>query len=261
MPLPRGRAVPLSRSRSMVLDVLYWARDVHLIMVERTISIPDVVAAREAASPKPGWYPVLIKSYALACMNQPELRRSLLTFPYWRLYEHACTVASVTCERVVDGQPTVLLFQVREPERTPLIEIHERFQRVKHDPLEAIPNFRRLLRMSRMPWPVRRLVGNAGLFWSGRWREKYAGTFTASSTLAGGAALTLPCTALSAAFTFDAVQPDGSLTLRLACDHRVMDGMAAARGLAETERMLRGPVLDELRSLARAADPARIIAA
>jgi hypothetical protein len=261
MPLPRGRVVPLLRQRSMVLDVLYWARDVHLIMVERTVSIPDVVAAREAASPKPGWYPVLIKSYALACMNQPELRRSLLTFPYWRIHEHACSVASITCERNVDGQPAVLLFQVREPERTPLIEIHDRFQRVKREPVEAIADFRRLLRMSRMPWPMRRLIGNAGLFWSGRWREKYAGTFTASSTLAGGAALTLPCTALSAAFTFDTVQPDGSLTLRLACDHRVMDGMTAARGLAETERMLHGPILDELRSLACGGESPRIIAA
>jgi hypothetical protein len=255
MPLPPGRTVPLSRGRRIVNDILYLARDVALTVVEREIAIPEVAAARSAAEPKPGWYPVLLKSFALSCIAMPELRRSLLTFPYWRLYEHACTVATITAERIVDGEPAVLLFNVREPERKPLLQIHDRFQRIKNDPVESIPDFRRWLLLTRLPQPIRRFLANAVMFWRGRWREKYCGTFVASNTVTAGATLSVPCTAHSTVFTFGEVKPDGRVKLQLGFDHRVIDGMTAARGLVETERALRGPVLAELLSLAR---PARI---
>ena len=255
MPLPPGRTLSLSRGRRMVNDILYLTRDVPLVKVEREINISEVAAAREAAIPKPGWYPILLKSFALACMNLPELRRSLLKFPYARLYQHACTVAAVTVEREVDGEPAVLIFHVREPERKPLAQIHDRFQRVKTEPVENVPDFRRPLRLLRLPRPMRHAVLNLGMYWSGSWREKFGGTFAASSTVAAGATITLPCTPLSSIFTFDELKPDGRVTLHLAWDHRVFDGMTAARGLVETERMLRGPILAELLSLAR---PARL---
>ncbi len=257
MALPTGRIVPLSRGRRLVNEILYQARGVVLTMVEREIAIPEVAAARANAEPKPGWYPVLLKSYALACMQLPELRRSLLTFPYMRLYEHACTVATVTAERVVDGENTVLVFHVREPERKPLLQIHDRFQRIKTEPVENIPDFRRLLLLARLPLPIRRFIGCLGMFWNGSMREKYGGTFAASNTLAAGATLSLPCTSLSSVFTFNEVKPDGRVTLQLGWDHRVFDGMTAARGLVETERALRGPILSELLSLAR---PSRLAA-
>lgn len=253
MSLPKGRTVSFSRGRRIVGDIVALARDVSLVVVERTIAIPEVQTARDRAEPKPGWYPVLLKSFALACMSRPELRRSILTFPYTRLHEHACTVAAVTAERLVDGEPTVLFFHVREPERKPLTQIHDRFQRVKNEPVEAIPDFRRLLRIARFPTPIRRLLSRFSLNISGASREKFGGTFAASNTLAGGANLTLPCTPLSTLFTFDEVTPTGSVTLRLGFDHRVMDGMTAARGLVETEAMLRGPILEELVSLVRPA--------
>jgi hypothetical protein len=255
MSLPQGHTLSLSRGRRMVSDILHLARGIPLVKVERQISIPEVAEARDLAAPKPGWYPVLLKSFALACMRLPELRRSVLTVPYTRLYQHACTVASVTIEREIDGEPAVFFFHVREPERKPLSQIHDRFQRVKTEPLEKVPDFRRSLSLLRFPRPIRRFIQNVGMFWGGPWREKYGGTFAASSTLAAGATLTLPCTPLSSVFTFDEVKPDGRMTLHLAWDHRVFDGMTAARGLVETERMLRGPILAELHSLAR---PARL---
>src|SRR6266568_3726673 len=127
MPLPRGRSLKLSRGRRLIADIMHFSRDVPQVTVERIAHIPEVVLAREAASPRPGWYPVLLKAFALAAMKVPELRRSLLTVPYSRLYEHACTVANVAIERELDGEPVVLAFHVREPERQSLLDIDARF--------------------------------------------------------------------------------------------------------------------------------------
>lgn len=251
MPLPLGHTLSLSRGRRLVHDIMHFSRSVPQVAVERELVIPDVAAARLAASPKPGWYPVLLKAFGLAARKVPDLRRSLLSFPYTRLYEHACSVASVTVERELDGEPAVLIFQVRRPESTPLAEIDAKFRRVKSAPLEDVGEFRRQLLLSRLPRPIRRALWWLGLRVSGSWRQKYCGTFAASSVVGAGGTLIAPLCPLTTVFTFGPVRDDGSVLVRLAFDHRVLDGATAARALVEAENALRGEVLSELRSLAR----------
>lgn len=251
MSLPRGRTLALSRARRLIGDLMHFSRSVPQVAVEREARIPEVAAARLAADPKPGWYPVLLKAFALAAAKVPDLRRSLLTFPYPRLYEHACSVAAVSVEREVDGEPAVLAFHVRRPESTPLPEIDARFRRAKTAPLAELGEFRRMLRLSRLPRPVRRLVWWAGLRASGSWRQKYWGTFGVTSLASAGGTVLASLCPLTATFTFGPVAPDGAVLLRVTFDHRVLDGMAATRGLVEAENALRGPVLAELRELAR----------
>lgn len=251
MPLPRGRTLALSRGRQIVADLMHFSRASAQVVVERTIRIPEVAAARAAGEPKPGWYPVLLKAFALAAVKVPDLRRSLLTFPASRLYEHACNVAAVAVEREVDGEPAVLNFHVRQPEAKSLTEIDARFRRAKTAPLGEVPEFRRILRLSRLPRPLRRLLWWIGLRVCGSWRQKFCGTFGTTSVATAGATSTMTLCPLSTVFTFGPVADDGSVLLRVAFDHRVMDGVAVARGLVETENALRGTVLAELRSLAR----------
>jgi len=251
MSLPRGRTLALTRGRRWVGDLMYFSRSVPQVAVERAVRIPEVAAARDAADPKPGWYPVLLKAVALAAAAVPDLRRSYLSFPYVRLYEHACSVAAVAVERELDGEPAVLVFQVRQPEATPLGAIDARFRRAKSAPLAAVAEFRRFLLLSRLPRPLRRFVWWLGLRVSGGWRQKFWGTFGATSVATAGGTLVAPIAPLSVVFTFGPVAADGSVLLRLVFDHRAMDGVAAARGLVETENALRGPILAELRALAR----------
>lgn len=229
---------------------MHFSRSVPQVTVERIARIPDVLAARNVAYPKPGWYPILLKAYALAAMRVPDLRRSLLTVPFARLHEHACTVASVAVEREVEGEPAVLAFHIRTPESLPLAEIEAKFRRAKSAPLQEVAEFRRMLLLAKLPRPIRRFIWWLGLRASGSWRQKYWGTFGSSSALTGGATLISPLCPLTTVFTFGPVAPDGSVLLRLGFDHRVLDGMAAARGLAETEAALHGEMLHELRSLA-----------
>lgn len=251
MSLPRGRTVAWTIGRRIVADILYFGRDVPRVTVERTIRIPEVAAARLSADPRPGWYPVLLKGFALAAMTVPDLRRSLSTVPYRRLYEHACTVAAISAERELADGPAVLVFQVRRPEITPLSVIDAKFRLAKLAPVSDLGEFRRMLRLARLPLPLRRLAWWLGLRVSPRWREKYFGTFGVTSSITAGGSIISPIAPLPVVWTFGPVDDDGSLLLRLTFDHRVLDGVAASRGLVAAEAAIRGPVLEELRSLAR----------
>ncbi len=45
------------------------------------------------------------------------------------------------------------------------------------------------------------------------------------------------------------IQPDGRMWITLQCDHRVIDGVAAAEALNQFEAVLRGELLSELELL------------
>lgn len=252
MPLPRGRTLPFTLGRRIVADIMHFSRPVAQVSVEREIRVPEVAAAREAANPRVGWYPILLKAYSLAAAKVPELRRSLLTVPYTRLYEHACSVAAVTVEREVGGEPVVLTVLLRSPESKPLTEIDARLRWAKTAPVGDVPDFRRTLLHHRFPRPARRLLMWLGLRASGSWRQRFAGTFGSSSVVTAGACTLFARCPLTTMFTFTPLRPDGTMTLRLGFDHRVVDGGPTCRGLVETEAALRGEILAELRALAPA---------
>jgi hypothetical protein len=247
----RGRSLGLPRARRLVLDWLHFCRPTATIAVERRISIPDVAAARLAADPRPGWFAVLLKAYGIAAAAVPDLRRSLLTFPYTRVYEHTESIASVTVERDLDGDPAVFTYRLRRPEEKALPEIDAELARLKTVPLEDVRPFRRALTLLRLPRPLRRAVMWVGLNVRGPWRQRYFGTFTASSVAPAGADLVHGLTMLTSFLSPATVAADGTTTLRLFVDHRVVDGAQAARGLLAMEAALRGPIHAELRALAR----------
>lgn len=248
MPLPTGRTLRLSTARRFVLDVMYFSRSVPLVTVQRHVHIPNVIAARSALQQRPGWYAILLKAYALAAQTVPELRRSLLTFPTVRIYEHACTVAAITMEREHEGESTVFIFQLRQPDLKPLLEIDSILKQTKQKDVWSVAAFRRALRLSRWPKAIRRFIWWLGLRVSPRWREKYFGTFTASSTFSLGAQTVTALTPLSSYFTFDEVTDNG-VTLRILFDHRVTDAAPVSRFLVEMERRLNTDILNELQSL------------
>lgn len=247
----RGRSLGLPRARRLVLDWLHFCRPAATIALERTIRIPEVAAARLAAEPRPGWFAVLLKAYGLASQTVPDLRRSLLTFPTTRLFEHTVSTALVTVERELDGMPAVLTYPLKSPEAKSLSEIDAELARLKTVSLDEERAFRRALGLLRLPRSLRRAVMWLGLYVRGSWRQRHFGTFTASNVAPAGADLIHGLTMLTSFLSPAAVGADGTTTLRLFVDHRVVDGAPAARGLVAMEEALRGPILAELRALAR----------
>jgi hypothetical protein len=54
---------------------------------------------------------------------------------------------------------------------------------------------------------------------------------------------------LTTLFNYGPIGEDGSVTVRIHYDHRVMDGANVARALERFERILNGEVTDEVKSL------------
>ena len=248
MGLPKGTSIPLSPSRRMVGDLMHFSRKVPIVAIERRVPLAEIIEVRSRMAKRPSWFALFAKAYAIACSRTPELRQSYLTFPWDRLHQHACNVASLAIVRKVADEDAVIALKINEPEKMSLAEIDDRIHRGRTEPMENFGEFRQYLRMIRLPRILRRLMWWCGLNLSGDLRARYCGTFgvTAVSAL-GSASLHVLCP-LTTTLTYGVFADDGSVMVRLFFDHRVMDGIVTAAALAELEKALHGPILEEMRT-------------
>lgn len=248
--LTRGRTLGLSLPRRFVGDLLSCARRVPSVPMQRHMRLADVMAARAALPKRVSWCAIFLKAYALVAAERPMLRRSYLSFPWPRLYEHPMNVASFGLERTYGGDEGVLFAQIPRPETISLLELDARVRYYKVAPLETVASFRRTLKVSRLPMPLRRFVWWAAMSANGTLRSALFGTFGVSvvgSLGAGSLHILSPMTTTLNYGTFD---DGGEIDVRLTYDHRVLDGSNVARALGALEDALHGPVLEELRAMA-----------
>jgi hypothetical protein len=249
----RGTVIPLSPARRLVAELMHQARKAPSVPLARTCRIAELAEAREQASPAPSWMAVFVRAYALAGRTFPELRRAWVPFPWAHLYEHPTSEAAVLVEREVRGEPMVLGAKIRQPETGTLSAIDGHLRRYRTRPAEQVPAFRQLMRLASLPWPLNRFFLWKTLSVSGYRRACRLGTFVISSLGSLGAEQMHPLTPLTTYFTFGPVAPDGTVTLKVVYDHRVMDGRCVARALAHVEELLNGVLLREVRALRRPA--------
>ncbi len=247
MKLPRGHTIPLSPARRLVCDIMHASRRVPLIAMERRLALADVVHARQALPVRPSWFAVFMKAYALVSQEHEPLRQAYMTFPRPHLHQHKCNIAHVAVARRIGDEDGVVGLKLRHPERRALIEMSDLIRRARTEPLECIAAFRRVMRLTRLPTPVRRLAWWTALNVSANWRLKYFGTFGLTSVGAVGAMQIQLLSPLTTTLTYGEFAPDGSIAVRLFYDHRVLDGVAPAAALADLERVMNGPILAELR--------------
>src|SRR5262245_58020415 len=241
----RGHAIALSRPRRLICDLLHFAAGVPTVPVQRRMALAPVVAARRTLAVRPPWSAVFAKAFALVATEVPELRRAFCKFPRPHLYEYPTSVAAITVERDYRGEKAVFTVRVKDPVRRSVGEIAEIIRVGTTAPIEEVKDFRRSLRVSGLPRPLRRLVWWIGLN-VGRQRANYFGTFGVSVYSALGAESLHPLTPLTSTLNYGIFSPDGSLDVRLIYDHRVMDGATVARALARLEVVLNTSIRDEL---------------
>jgi hypothetical protein len=249
MSQPAGFSRPLTLPRRWMCDYVWFARSVPTVPVHRRMQLAEVVAARAAAGARPSWGAIFAKAYAVVSAAWPPLRRAFLSFPRPRLYEHPISVTAIPIERSFNDEPAVFFAQLRQPECRSLSEIDSRLRHCQSAPLHTVAAYRRLLRVSRLPLPLRRLAWWAGLNVSGRRRARYVGTAGLTTCGGLGAAALHPLSVLTTTLNFGIFCPDGSVDVRLTYDLRVLDGCTVARALADLERVLTHEILTELRYL------------
>jgi hypothetical protein len=248
----RGRRIRLSIQRRMVIDFLYFARAVPTVPVQKQLSIADLVAARAACRDRPRWTAMFVKAFALVAEEVPQLRRAYVKLPWPALYEYPTSKASIMIERDYHGEPALCPFSVKDPAHQPLPAIGEVLDHASSIPLEELKEFQRWKRLTQIPRPLRRLLWWIGLN-IGRQRGNFFGTFGVSVYSALNAESLHPMAPLTALLNYGVIDKSGRVTARIMYDHRVMDGATVARALGRMEDILNSVILEEVRSLPRAA--------
>lgn len=245
-----GRRLGLTPPRRWIEDLLVVGRRVPLVTIERRMDLGDLVAARAALHTRPAWALLLAKGWATVAARRPELRRAYVPFPWPHLYEAGESIATLSIEREYWGEPVVFFGKLRTPDRQPLSALMRHLRDWQTQPVEQVRGFRRLIRMAGLPRPVRRAAWGYAYHLSGRRRARVFGTFGVSLTGASGATCRTLLSPLATSLNTGVMDADGRLDVRLHFDHRVLDGMPAARALAELEDVLNGQVRAEVRQMA-----------
>lgn len=247
----RGRYLSLSLARRMIGDFLRMSQPIPLAHGERRVNLRPLRDAVAAARPRPSWLPIFFKAYAMVAAARPVLRRVYVSRPWGRLYEHPENIGSIVVARRLEDDDALFYLPIIAPEALPLAEIDRRVRAARELPFAEVPAFRRQLRLARLPGPVRRTIYRLGMDWSGTQRVKFLGTFGMSVLASMGIANLTTWVPWTTMVHYTPFYDDGTAFLRIALDHRVLDGVEAALALREMEQALLGPILDEVRGMAQ----------
>lgn len=250
MRLPRGVTIALSPMRRTMFDFLAFSRMVPLVSMERRMHLAPVVAVRKQLEHRPSWFALFLHGLGLASIEIRELRQSFLTFPWPRIHQHSCTVASLIIVREVSiEEQAVFMAQFRHPESESIAELDERIQYFRKAPIHQIKSFRMQLWLGTLPTFVRHFVWWMGLRVVGHWHAKYFGTLGMTGVAALGSSSLNILSPLTATLSFGVLEPDGSTVVRLYYDHRIMDGVQPALALERLEHHLTHSILAELKEM------------
>jgi hypothetical protein len=243
----RGRAIPLSPIRKLVVDLTRF--HVPSVPVQRVMHLGPLVAARAACADRPVWASLFAKAYALTAREIPDLRRAYVKLPWPQLYEYPENTLSMVFEREHEGEMVILTTRIRSPESMPIRALSDAMKLTKTAPIEENADFRRMFSLARWPLPLRRLIWWLGLN-IGRQRGNYFGTFGITVYSGLGAESLHPISPLTGVLNYGVIAPDGTVAVRIMYDHRVLDGSMVARTLERIEEKLLTDVLAELMSVA-----------
>jgi hypothetical protein len=240
----RGRNIPLSTARRIVIDYMWASKDVPTVEVARQMKLPDLISARQGHPQRPAWPAIFAKAFALVALEIPELRRAYIKLPWHHLHEYPESTVSILSEREVEGDITVVPVRFRTPESLPVVDLSRMLRASAEGPLDS--KFDRwIVRTAHYPFFIRRIVW--WLFLNvPRMRRHTAGTFTVSSAAPFGGELGQARTPTSCLIAYGPFDEAGTLRVRLYFDHRIFDGALGARALARIEEVLHTSIRAEL---------------
>ncbi len=261
----RGRFRRLSLQRRLMADLMAASFRTPIIAGERLLRVGEAAKARRSFPKAPGWTAIILKAFAIVSTRRPLLRQVRVSFPFPHLYEHPVSVATVLIEREWHGEGGVFFDQIVAPEKLSLGELDTIIRGLRDRPIESVGGFRRMLRFTKYPLPLRRLLWWLGLRGSGYLHARYFGTFSVNSISLPRSRMVQTTTPITISLIHMPLEPSDQIRLSAAFDHRVLDGMEVGRALGEVETVINREIVAELRAMAAeraaaapaAADPAR----
>ncbi|TWB01716.1 acyltransferase [Bradyrhizobium stylosanthis] len=243
----RGTPKTISLRRRLICDLMRASMDVPFVSLSRSLNIRPLLEARAGAMAPAGWAAMFVKAFAIVARDEPILRTVYAKWPWPTLYELPRSVALVAVARVEDGEECVMPQRIAAPEALPLAEVDAEIRRAKTAPIEDVPMFRKIMRATRLPLPLRRLSWSIGLNF-GRQRGNWFGSFAVSSVAAYGGGELHPVTPGPYIVSYGVVEPDQTIHVVIRWDHRVTDAAPIARVLTRLEQVLNTEIAAELRA-------------
>lgn len=252
----RGKSKTISLPRRLICDLMRASMDVPFVSLSRPLNIRPLLEARAGAMAPAGWAAMFVKAFALVARDEPVLRTIYAKWPWPTLYELPKSVALIAIARVEDGEECVMPQRIAAPEGMALAAIDAEIRRAKTAPIDDVPMFRKIMRATRLPLPLRRLSWAIGLNF-GRQRGNWFGSFAVSSVAAYGGGELHPVTPGPFIVSYGVVAPDQTIHVVIRWDHRVTDAAPIARVLTRLEQVLNTEIAAELR--AAGAKPIRAV--
>jgi hypothetical protein len=215
--------------------------------LSRQLDVRQLAAARGNLSQPPGWAAVFVKAFAVVARDEPILRTLYGTLPWPHLYELPRCAAMVAIARIEDGEECILMERVTGADEIALSAIDAQLRRAKEAPIDEIPSFRRITRITRLPLPLRRL----GYWLAGRtarWHSTNFGSYGVTSAAAHGGGELHAIGPGPYVLSYGLASATGTIDVVLRWDHRVTDAAPIARALTRLEQVLNGEIASELRS-------------
>jgi hypothetical protein len=160
----------------------------------------------------------------------------------------------VAIARVEDGQDCVLPQKVPAADTVSLIEIDAQIRHAKDAPISEVPTFRKMLRVTRLPLPLRRFMWLVGLNF-GRQRANWCGSFGVTSVAAYGAGELHALSPGPFILSYGVVEPNQTIDVVIRWDHRITDAALIAKALTRLEQVLNTEIAAELRGARQQAEP------
>jgi hypothetical protein len=243
----RGTSKTISLPRRLIIDLMHASMGVPFVSLSRSLDIGRLLEARAGAMAPAGWAAMFVKAFALVARDEPVLRTVYAKWPWPSLYELPKSVASVAIARVEGGEECVIPQRIAGPEAMTLAAVDAEIRRAKTAPIDEIPMFRKIMRVTRLPLPLRRLSWAIGLKF-GRQRGNWFGSFAVSSVAAYGGGELHPITPGPFIVSYGVVGPDQTIHVVIRWDHRVTDAAPIARVLTQLEQVLNTEIAAELRA-------------
>lgn len=243
----RGTPKTISLRRRLICDLMHASMSVPFVSLARSLNLRPLLEARAGATAPAGWAAIFVKAFALVAREEPILRTVYVKWPWPALYELPKSVATVAIARVDDGEECVLPQRIADPEALSLAAVDAEIRRGKTAPVEDVPMFRKILRATRLPLPLRRLSWAIGLNF-GRQRGNWFGSFGVSSVAAYGGGELHPITPGPFVLSYGVVEPNQTIHVVIRWDHRVTDAAPIARVLTRLEQVLNTEIAAELRA-------------
>lgn len=243
----RGTVRKITLRRRLIVDLMRASMRVPFVSLRRTLDIAPLLDARSGVPNGPGWAAIFAKAFALVAEQERVLRTLYVSLPWPHFYELPHSIGMIAISRRDDGEDCVMPQKLGHAETLSLAEIDGIIRHAKTAAAEDVPMFRKLLRITALPLPLRRLLWDVGLN-IGRQHANFAGNYSVTSVSAFGAGELHAVSPGPYVVTYDRVAADQTIGVVIRWDHRVTDAAVIARTLTRLEEVLNGAIASEIRA-------------